>query len=329
MTTTRFAVSIVIEWYNMTHAELSRAARMLSGLKSQACSLYSDVADPVRLAQPLELIIVFDSEHFEDEHVRKFIDGAVGNCEFLTIRYLPVPGADYCKQKNAGAAIATGEILIFLDSDLIPESEWLVAFLGAFKNANVSVVVGNTFVDWSRRDLYSKSIALSWMFPLRDPDAELTIAKTFYANNVAIRTKTFLSRQFPDVPGLTHVPAKLLVERLERDGVTLWYGRNARASHHPPSGGLHFVNRAISGGRARALSAESVTLSLVFRWVLNDIKSALLVFKRFILEGFKVELQWWQLPVATSIALTYSTFFMFGSLLSVVAPNFVKDRFKL
>src|SRR5262245_2626666 len=325
MVTTRFAVSIVIEWYNVTHAELSRAEQMLSAIKSQASSLYTELGNPVRLTRPLDLIIVFDTEHFENEQIRKFIDGVMGGCECLTVRYLATPGANYCKQKNAGAAIATGEILIFLDSDLIPESGWLMAFLLAFKNADVSVVVGNTFVDWSQRDLYSKSVALSWMFPLRDPNDELNIAKTFYANNVAFRKETFLSRQFPDVPGLTHVPAKLLVEQLERDGVILWYRGNARASHPAHRGALHFVKRAISGGRARALSAELVTLPLVFHWVRYDIKSTLFVFKRFILEGFRVELQWWQLPFATSIALSYFTFFLFGSLLSVIAPNFVRD----
>jgi len=91
----------------------------------------------------------------------------------------------------------------FFGSDLIPESDWLVAFLSAFKASKGVGVLGNTFVDWSRRDLYSKSVALSWMFPLRDPTDELTAAQTFYANNVAFRRETFLSRQFPDVPGLT------------------------------------------------------------------------------------------------------------------------------
>src|SRR5215469_6631769 len=112
MSTTRFAVSIVIEWYNITHAELSRATRMLTALKSQATFLYRGGGASVRLARPLDLIIVFDSEHFEEAQIRQPIDGVIGDCECLTLRYSSI-GADYCKQKNAGAAIATGEILIF------------------------------------------------------------------------------------------------------------------------------------------------------------------------------------------------------------------------
>lgn len=329
MPTTSFTVSIVIEWYNVTHAELSRAKRMLAALKSQAASLYSDVRDPLRLARPLDLIIVFDSENFQEARIRRFIDDVIGVCECLTIRYLLLPGADYCKQKNGGAAIATGEIVIFLDSDLNPEPEWLAAFLSAFKNESVSVAVGNTFVDWSRRDLYSRSVALTWMFPLRDSDGGLTISRWFYANNVAFRRETFLSRKFPDVPELTHVPAKLLVDRLDRDGVTIWHVGNARASHPAPNGVLHFVERAIGGGRARAFSAESVTIALIFRWIRYDVGSVSFGFKRLMFEGFKVELCWWQLLPATAIAATYYTLFLAGSLLSVIAPRIMTNRFKL
>jgi len=56
---------------------------------------------------------------------------------------------------------------------------------------------------------------------LRDPVGGLTQTRWFYANNVAFRRETFLSRQFPDVPWLKHVPAALLVERLEREGIAL------------------------------------------------------------------------------------------------------------
>jgi len=212
---------------------------------------------------------------------------------------------------------------------LNPEPEWLAAFLSAFKNESVSVAVGNTFVDWSRRDLYSKSVAITWMFPLRDSDGGLTISRWFYANNVAFRRETFLSRKFPDVPELTHVPAKLLVDRLDRDGVTIWHVGNARASHPAPNGVLHFVERAIAGGRARAFSAESVTIALIFRWIRYDVGSVSFGFKRLMFEGFKVELCWWQLLPATAIAATYYTLFLAGSLLSVIAPRMMRNRFKL
>lgn len=325
-----FAVSVVIEWYNVTHAELDRATRMLAALTSQAVSLHSgDANAPTVLSGPLELVIAFDSDKLDAAQVRRVIDDVIRPSESLTLRYLPVSDANYCKLKNAGAAIATGEIIIFLDSDLNPEPEWLAAFLSAFANPNVSVAVGNTYVDFSGDDVYSKSLALTWMFPMRDPDGGLSLSKSFYANNAAFRRETFLSRQFPDVPGLTHVPAKLLVERLEREGVAIWSIGHARASHPVPNGVVHFVERAVSAGRARAFAERSVTVALIVRWVRYDIRCVYVGFKNIVFKGFKVGLRWREIPAAMAITGMYFALLLSGSLLSVIAPRTMRDRFQL
>ena len=331
MAITSFAVSVVIEWYNVTHAEISRAKRMLATLKSQASMLYfDDTRDSIKLTEPLELVIAFNSAKFDVAQVQQVVDDVIGASEWLTLRYLPVVGASYCQLKNAGAAIATGEIIIFLDSDLNPEPEWLAAFLRAFADPRVTVAVGNTYVDYSAGDVYSKSVALTWMFPLRDPASSVTLSNFFYANNAAFRKETFLSRQFPDVPGLIHVPAKLLVERLQSDGVAIWHIGDARASHPAPNGLVHFAERAISGGRARAFSVEeSVTIGLMFYWFRHDIESVYCGFKNIVFHGFKLELRLWQVPLAMTIAVTYFVLLFTGSLLSVLAPRFMRHRFRL
>jgi len=224
------SASVVVEWYNTTHAELDRAFRMLSALKSQAADLRSPrlPKGKVGLAEPLELVIVFDSERLDQARVHDLFQDRAESGESLHMQLLPVPGATYCQQKNAGARVAGGEIVIFLDSDVIPEPGWLSSMLNAFADPGVSVVVGNTYVD-SGSDVYSKSMALTWMFPMRDPVGGLSVSKWFYANNVAFRRETFLARQFEHVPGLIHAPARLMVERLERDGIVLCHLGDARA----------------------------------------------------------------------------------------------------
>jgi len=319
--------SIIVEWYNVTYAEPDRAARMLTELRSQATLLHaSDNSAPVRLAEPLDVVITFDCNQHSAQHVQSVLGNLTKASDSLVPRLLPVPNANYCEMKNAGAMASRGEIIIFLDADLIPEPNWLSALLGAFVDPRVSVVVGNTYVDCSDGSTYAKSMALSWMFPLRDSTDRLTLSTWFYANNVAFRRDAFLSRQFPQVPGLTHAPAGLLVERLQRDGVAIWHAGNARASHPPPNGPIHFLMRAIAGGRARAFSEP---LPNLLRWIREDIGSISWGGKQIVLSGAKVGLSWWQLPLAIAIPAAYFALFNLGSLLSLVFPRMMRERFQL
>jgi hypothetical protein len=172
-------------------------------------------------------------------------------------------------------------------------------------------------------------MALSWMFPLRDPSDRLTLTTCFYANNAAFRRDAFLSRQFPHVPGLTHAPARLLWERLLSEGVSIWHAGNARASHPPPNGPIHFLRRAIASGRARAFSEPLPNLGAVIRWIRADIDWITWVAKKTVLSGDKVGLRWWQVPFTIAIGAAYCTLENWGSLLSLFFPGMMRDRFQL
>jgi glycosyltransferase involved in cell wall biosynthesis len=322
--------SVIVEWYNMTHAEHSRATRMLAELISQAASLYSpDERKPGRLAKPLDLVIVFDSEQESLQNVQSAFGNLANAMGSVVPRLLPIPDARYCKLKNSGAASSKSEIIIFLDCDVIPEPNWLAAFLEAFADPRVSVVVGNTYVDCNGPEVYPKAMALSWMFPLRDANDRLSLSTWFYANNVAFRREAFVSRQFADVPGLTHAPARLFVERLRREGVAIWHAGNARASHPPPNGSVHFVMRAIAGGKARAFFEPRPNIVGMIRWIRNDLGSITWGCKQIVLSGSKVELRWWQVPLAVVYPAAYYTLFCLGSFLSVMLPGVMRDRFDL
>jgi len=322
--------SVIVEWYNMTHAELGRAARMLSELAAQAASLYeADEQARVRLAQPLDLVIACESKDGSSlQHVQSTLSGLT-SATAVVPRLLPIADSRYCSLKNAGAAASSGEIIIFLDSDVIPEPNWLAVLLETFASPRVSVVVGNTYVDCAGPSAYPKAMALTWMFPLRDPSNQLTPSTWFYANNVAFRREAFLSRQFSDVAGLTHAAAKLLVERLQRDGVAIWNAGGARASHPPPNGSIHFMMRAIAGGRARAFLEPHPKAVNMMRWMQSDIGSVTWGCKQIVLNGSSVGLRWWQLPVAIVFPAAYYSLRYLGSLLSTLTPGLMRNRFDL
>lgn len=322
--------SVIIEWYNMTHAELERAKRALAALKVQAAALYSREASArTRLAKALDLVIVYDHDGDDWQELQSALGDLARGTEALVPRFLSVPDSTYCRLKNAGAASSSGDIIIFLDSDVIPEPNWLSALLDALSDPQISVVVGSTYVDCTGSGVYAKAMALTWMFPLRDPSNDVLPSTWFYANNVAFRREVFVSRQFPDTDGLTHAPAKLFVERLRREGVTIWRAAGARASHPAPNGSAHFVKRAIAGGRARALGDAHPGFESVMRWIRNDVGSMSWGCKQIVVNGSSVSLRWWQAPPAMVFPVAYYTLFCLGSLLTIGMPGLMRHRFDL
>ena len=84
------------------------------------------------------------------------------------------PGLGYYQLKNESVKRATGVILVFLDSDVIPEPDWLDQLLGAFTEPDVQIVGGNSYIEAA--SVYSRAFALWWFFPLRAPDGPPELA---------------------------------------------------------------------------------------------------------------------------------------------------------
>jgi GT2 family glycosyltransferase len=321
------SVSVIVEWYNMTYAELERPRRMLAALAEQAISLYSQNAvTSSGLSNPLELIIAYNSNRVSESRIHELLAEFLSQTPAMIVKTLPFPGGTYCQMKNAGACASSGEILLFLDSDVVPEPGWLQAFLHAFGDNRVLVGVGNTFVDSSDGSVYSKAMALGWgMFPLRSQEDCLRPLEMFYSNNMGFRRDVFLTRQFPDCTGLTHYPATLLVQRLQTDGIDIWQVTGARVSHPAPNGFKHFLARAIAAGRAHIFTSPDDA----FKCLLDDIIRILYLMKQVLANREKVGLSWWQVPQGVLIAFTYHVFEFGGRVATLAAPGLMRRRFIL
>ena len=329
------SVSVVLEWENMAHAASDRPRQTMAALRAQADALYPGKAgqpkpeDSVRLSAPLEVILPYDSDKVDEADLLNNVADLLTDTESLRVRLLPVINGTYCRQKNEGAAGSTGDLIIFLDSDVTPEPTWLTAYLKAFLDPRVQVAVGNTYVDTSRGDAYSRAMALTWMFPLRDTVGGLGPTKWFYANNVAFRRDVFRSHPFPETPGIKHHPAALLVQQLERDGIPLWHAGDARGHHPPPNGFMHFFTRAVAAGRERTLRETQPSLATVRRWLRSDLPDMAWYCKRILVERSTVNMPWRQVPAAIVVALAYHTLRLFGSLATYWAPGLMRDRFQI
>lgn len=225
-------LSIVIEWENAGRIGLNRARRMLAALRAQ-------LADE---GTRHELIMLHDPAKLDRaaiaEAVREAgLDGPV--------RYAAPLGAGYYEQKNAGAALARGEIVVFLDSDVVPQPGWLGALTRPFADARIGVVGGTTFVDHD--GLYSAAMALAWFFPLPGQGRGIAPSRTFFANNVAFRRGIFARHPFPET-GQYRGQCAFLADALIEAGEQIRLSRDARVAHPPPQGLRQFLVRALWNG---------------------------------------------------------------------------------
>lgn len=67
----------------------------------------------------------------------------------------------------------------------------------------------------------------------------------------------------------------------------------------------------------------------MIRWLRRDLGSIAWGCKRIVFSRSKVDLRWWQLPLAVVYPACYYTLFCLGSFLSITMPRMMRDRFDL
>jgi glycosyltransferase involved in cell wall biosynthesis len=260
-------VSVIVEWENAKLSELGRAKRMLAQLAAQM----AEAAREHGLCA--ELIVLYDSDEVDAAVPRAAIASQIDAATWPgTITLVPAPGQRYYEQKNAGAKLACGDILIFLDSDVVPDEGWLQGLLSALDDPDVGIVGGETY--HATETLYDKLFAAFWQFAPKRPSRGVYPHKIFYANTLAVRRALFLLNPFPDAISYRGQCAQL-AGALRRQGVTIYRQGRSAVSHPPPLGLRTFLARALCRGhdavywkrrrRHAVLYANPVASSL--RWV--------------------------------------------------------------
>ncbi len=231
--------SLVIEWDNPLFGnEGVQQERMLAAVAEQ-------MRDEPR---PGELIFLYDSLKVDgqalDDLIRRWIAQP-------SVRLIPTAGKRYYSQKNEGTRHSRGELVFFLDSDVVPEPGWLTRIVGAFDDSEVDVVAGMTYVE--PVDPYARCMGMIWIFPARSPDGPRYRDRRFWANNVAFRREVALRFPFPERSD--HYRGKLapMTHAMAKAGVRVWRDPQARTMHPPPER-KDFVERAIQHGRDRFIT---------------------------------------------------------------------------
>jgi hypothetical protein len=327
-------LSIIVEWENTRLNGIPRAWSLLDVLGRQwreirerrhpALLPAEAAAFLERLAPRAELLAV--SGRALDDTAREEIRARTPDCFDLAVHV--AEGLEYYPLKNLGAAKAGGDLLLFVDSDVLPDEGWLAHLLGSFARADVHAVSGQTYV--APRDLFSRSFALGWTYQLRDPTRELEPTRKFYGNNVAFRATSFPSRGFPALGPRTRGASSMLRVELNRSGIEVWENARAGVDHPAPSSYRHLVVRALAHGRdmymkessQRHLGGLRYSVGLAGRRMGRAVRNS---FR----ERERVGLEAWQIPASLAINGIYYFFFALGGVLTHVSPEAMGRRFRV
>jgi hypothetical protein len=319
-------VSIVIEWDNARVSELARAREMYRVLLGQVGRLTG--------ARVIELLFLYDALKVNPAVIENVTaTPGVARPPGVALQVVGTPGLGYCELKNEGAKRASGDIVVFLDSDVIPEPDWLDEILRSFQDPGVQLVAGTSYIE--PVSVYSRAFALTWFFPLRTPDGPLGTTPYFFANNVAGRREFLAKYPFPDQPRFRGQGATL-ADTLADEGIPIYSNPNARVSHPPPNGVSHFVRRALCEGHdlivAERLRGKSAPVSLgrnvrLSYWALRT--KAAEIRETIRSQRGRVGLSAAAAPFAFGIALLYFTTRAVGEILTRIDPRIVRRRFPI
>jgi hypothetical protein len=141
-----------------------------------------------------------------------------------------------------GAQLATGDIVVYCDSDCIYEPHWLRTILMTFQqHPEIAIVAGET----TTRGVgpYGTAMALTYIFPQYSGDTQLTPTSQYYLNNVAFRRNVLLTHPIPVELPLYRGNCVIHAYDLHQSGNRIWKQPQARATHAPPNGLSHFFWR--------------------------------------------------------------------------------------
>lgn len=314
--------SVVIEWDNARFAEIARAREMLRRLAGQIAALRHWVP------KNPQVIVAFDPREVRFDALERLVNEDLSrSAQIVELEFLPARGLRYYALKNAGAERCRNEVIVFVDSDVIPEDDWLVRLLEPLRDIEVPMIAGNTYVPPD--NLYRKAFALFWYFPLRAARDRFQRSDIFHANNVAFRRKFFLKHKFPDLP-LMRSQCVALAESLRNFEVAILRREGARVTHPPPNGPWQFVCEALSDGhdwamRERPATAEHANPQGVYHWRLQQaVREA---WQRIRNDYRRVRLRPGGALAAMAIAVTYSFIVWFGKMIATRNPEIIRRHF--
>lgn len=312
----------MLEWENVRHSDPERARRLLGRLAEEVRS------NERQLIGQVELLVCVDGPGADVAGCREFVHDALADeHRLLSTRVLAVPDAEYYELKNAGAAEASGDIVVYLDSDVIPEPGYLANLLLPFEDDEVAGVAGNSYIETTT--VFDKAFALAWNFPLRSTSAEIRTTARFASNNVAFRREVAHRFPFPTITETARGSCSWLGAILARKGVKVVEAPAAQVVHPAPSGMRNFTTRALARGRDRLMLAGPGPLRTL-RGTASRLRGDLGYSLRALASNRRhVGLHRGEVPLAFGIATSFALCSALGELATMIEPRFMIRHFRV
>jgi hypothetical protein len=305
---------------------------MIQSLHRQAIAFRAlDPESPTVTLFPIEVLICFDSEKVSSETIIAMAPGAeIGDTESLSIRHCEFPGAEYYELKNLGAKQAHGDLFLFMDSDVVPEDDWLKNIWERFESHDYKIVAGITYI--KPKGIYQKATALHWVFKPPPVWRDTRSAESFWANNVCFRRGTFERYPFPVLQSSSRGACQMLMDSLNADGVPIHVNGAARVTHPAPAGMRGYLERALAQGRDRVLWHQQFSswwMQAVPAAFLRWLKHTAAVTVEAVRYHRRYQLALWEVPAALAVSWLYYSVFLVGEILTHVAPDYAKKSFRV
>lgn len=305
-----FNFSIVLETENLETADLAGLLRSLASLEAQ---------DPPPTAANEVLLI--DSGDIPETLLAQLCQ------QYPWIKVCPAPpGTEYYQAKMLGAELATGEIIVYYDSDCIYAPEWMRKILDPFSQPEIQVVAGETTTNGV--GIYGTAMALGYIFPQYSGRTELTPGKSYFLNNVAFRRSFLLSHPIPTDLPLYRGNCAVHAHELVQSGVTIWQQPLAQVLHSPPNGLDHFFWRFLLIGHDYYWQKKLIPTATNAEPTMSGIKGKLEIFIDRIRKMRDRDIRHLVfLPLSLPVVLISSFLIYIGYSITTQRPHYLLKKF--